>query len=112
TDVYDESTVQRWLGYYETMLAAIAKNPETAIAALPLMNESEVRHLRDELNATRRDFDLSKTVPSMIAAQARQTPDTTAVSDETQALAYVELDARANQIARRLVEAGIAPRGR
>jgi non-ribosomal peptide synthetase component F len=34
------------------------------------------------------------------------------VSDETESLAYVELDARANQIARRLVAAGIAPRGR
>ncbi|MFT4437016.1 amino acid adenylation domain-containing protein [Caballeronia sp. 15715] len=112
TDVYDESTVQRWLGYYETMLAAIAQNPETAIAALPLMDESEVQHLRDELNATQRDFDLSQTTPAMIAAQARHTPDTTAVSDETEALAYVELDARANQIARRIVAAGIAPRGR
>jgi len=48
----------------------------------------------------------------MIAAQAHQTPDTTAVSDETESLAYVELDARASQIARRLVAAGIAPRGR
>ena len=83
TDVYDESTVQRWLGYYETMLATIAQYPETAIGELPLMNESEVRHLRDELNATQRDFDLSQTTPAMIAAQARHTPDTTAVSDET-----------------------------
>jgi amino acid adenylation domain-containing protein len=112
TDVYDESTVQRWLGYYETMLAGIAQNPETAIAALPLLNESEIHHLRDELNASKRDFDLSQTTPAMIAAQAHQTPDTTAVSDETEALAYVELDARASQIARRLVAAGIAPRGR
>ena len=112
TDVYDEATVQRWLGYYETLLAGIAQNPETAIAALPLLNESEIRHLRDELNATQRDFDLSQTTPAMIAAQAHQTPDTTAVSDEKESLAYAELDARANQIARRLVAAGIAPRGR
>jgi amino acid adenylation domain-containing protein len=112
TDVYDESTVQRWLGYYETLLAGIAHNPETAIAALPLLNESEIHHLRDELNATQRDFDLLQTTPAMIAAQAHQTPDTTAVSDETESLAYVELDARASQIARRLVAAGIAPRGR
>jgi len=26
TDVYDEATVQRWLGYYETLLAGIAHN--------------------------------------------------------------------------------------
>lgn len=112
TDVYDESTIQRWLGHYETLLTAIARDPETAIAALPLLNEHEIHHLRDELNATRRAWDLSQTAPAMIAAQARQTPDTTAVSDEATSFAYSELDALANQIARRLVAAGIAPRGR
>ncbi|CAE6863376.1 D-alanine--D-alanyl carrier protein ligase [Paraburkholderia nemoris] len=112
TDVYDESTVGRWLGYYETLLAAIAHDATTPVAALPLLSETEIHHLRDELNASQRDYDLSQTVPAMIAAQARQTPDTTAVSDEAESLAYRELDARASQIARRLVAAGIAPRGR
>jgi amino acid adenylation domain-containing protein len=112
TDVYDEATVERWLGYYETLLAAIARDAETPVAALPLLNENEIHHLRDELNASQRDYDLSQTVPAMIAAQARQTPDTTAVSDEVESLAYRELDGRASQIARRLVAAGIAPHGR
>ncbi|MFD1559284.1 non-ribosomal peptide synthetase/type I polyketide synthase [Paraburkholderia silviterrae] len=112
TDVYDEATIQRWLGYYETLLTAIARDPETPIAALPLLNEHEIHHLRDELNASRRDYDLSQTAPAMIAAQARKTPDTTAVSDEAASLAYGELDALASQIARRLAAAGIAPHGR
>ena len=112
TDVYDEATVDRWLGYYETLLAAIARDAETPVAALPLLNETEIHHLRDELNASQRDYDLSQTVPAMIATQTRKTPDTTAVSDETESLAYRELDARASQIARRLVAAGVAPHGR
>ena len=112
TDVYDEATVQRWLGYYETLLAAIARNAETPVAALPLLNDHEIHRLRDGLNTSQRAYDLSQTLPAMIATQARKTPDTTAVSDETESLAYVELDARASQIARRLVAAGIAPRGR
>jgi amino acid adenylation domain-containing protein len=112
TDVYDEATIQRWLGYYETLLTAIARDAETPVAALPLLNDHEIRHLRDELNASARAYDLSQTTPAMLAEQARQTPDTTAVSDEATSLAYGELDALASQIARRLVAAGIEPRGR
>ncbi|GAB7525411.1 amino acid adenylation domain-containing protein [Paraburkholderia sp. 2C] len=112
TDVYDEATIQRWLGHYETLLGAIARDPETTVAALPLLNENEIRQLRDELNASARDYDLSQTTPAMIAAQARHTPNATAASDQTVRLTYGELDEYANRIARRLVAAGIAPRGR
>jgi amino acid adenylation domain-containing protein len=112
TDVYDEATIQRWLGYYETLLGAIARDAETPVAALPVLSEDEIRHLRDDLNASQRAYDLSQTAPAMIAAQARQTPDTTAVSDEASSLAYGELDALASHIGRRLVAAGVAPHGR
>ena len=112
TDVYDEATVQRWLGYYETLLGAIARDPATPIAALPLLNDAEVLHLRDGLNASARAYDLAQTVPAMIAAQAGRTPEATAVSDDAGRLAYRELDALANRIAGRLVAAGIAPRAR
>lgn len=112
SDIYDEATAQRWLGHYETLLTAIARDAETPIAALPLLNEAEIHYLRDELNATQRDYDLSQTVPAMLAAQARKTPDATAVSDEARRLTYRELDAHASRIARKLVAAGIAPRSR
>ncbi|CAG9193837.1 Malonyl CoA-acyl carrier protein transacylase [Paraburkholderia caribensis] len=112
TDVYDEATIQRWLGYYENLLGAIARDAGTTIAALPLLNDAEIHYLRDELNDSQRAYDLSQTTPAMIAAQARQTPNAPAVSDEVLRLSYGELDASASRIARSLVAAGIAPRGR
>ncbi|MEI5998555.1 amino acid adenylation domain-containing protein [Paraburkholderia bengalensis] len=112
TDVYDEATIQRWLGHYETLLAAIARDADTTIAALPLLSDAEIHHLRDELNDSQRPYDLTQTASAMIAAQTRRTPDATAVSDESVSLTYDGLDARANKIARRLVAAGIAPNGR
>ncbi|QGZ62846.1 amino acid adenylation domain-containing protein [Paraburkholderia acidisoli] len=112
TDVYDEATVQRWLGHYETLLAAIAADADTPIAALPLLSDAEIHHLRDELNASQRDFDLTQTTPALIAAQAQQTPDAPAVADAATRLSYAQLDACANQIARALVAAGVTPRSR
>ncbi|MBB3257989.1 amino acid adenylation domain-containing protein [Paraburkholderia bannensis] len=112
TDVYDEATIQRWLGHYETLLTAIARDADTPVAALPLLSDTEIRHLRDELNASQRAYELSQTAAALIAVQAHQTPDAIAVRDELASFTYRELDARANQIARRLVAAGIAPRER
>ncbi|WP_310633824.1 non-ribosomal peptide synthetase/type I polyketide synthase [Paraburkholderia sp.] len=112
TDVYDESTIQRWLGYYETLLGAIAANADTPVAALPLLGDVEIRHLRDELNASQRDYDLTQTTPALIAEQAHKTPEAAAVADEVASLSYSELDARADQIARGLAASGIAPHAR
>ena len=112
TDVYDEATIQRWLGHYETLLTAIAQKPEATVRALPLLNGAEILYLRDGLNASQRDYDLSRTAPALIAAQAAHTPDAPAAADETASLTYGELDARADQIARQLVAQGIKPGGR
>jgi amino acid adenylation domain-containing protein len=76
------------------------------------MSEAEIRHLRDELNGSGRDYDLSQTAPAMIAARAAQRPEAPAIADEAASLTYGELNARASQIARRLVAAGIRPGGR
>src|SRR5690606_20615999 len=59
-------------------------------------------------------WDPAVTVPELVAEQARRTPEAVAVvcADSTSpasALTYAELDARANRLARRLVELGVGP---
>jgi amino acid adenylation domain-containing protein len=50
-----------------------------------------------------------RTVPDLVAEQARLTPDAIAVEDATERLTYAELLARADALARRLVARGVRP---
>jgi amino acid adenylation domain-containing protein len=109
TDLYDEATIQRWLGHYESLLSAIAEAPDTAIRALPILSPAEVTWLRDDLNASRQPYDLSQTTLALIAAQAGKAPEAPAVRDARDHLTYKGLMERASHIARRLVAAGIRP---
>jgi non-ribosomal peptide synthetase component F len=49
------------------------------------------------------------TLPGLFEAQAARTPAAIAVNDEQTSLSYAELNARANRLARLLVERGVRP---
>lgn len=57
--------------------------------------------------AARRDLSFKWT--ELVSAQARRRPDAVAVSHADTALTYAELEALANQLARRLVDLGVGP---
>jgi amino acid adenylation domain-containing protein len=60
-------------------------------------------------NDTARDYPPGWCAHQLVEAQARRTPDATAVSCGTARLTYRELDARANQAARLLRRRGVGP---
>jgi non-ribosomal peptide synthetase component F len=41
TDLFEEETIERMGGHFQTLLAGIAADPDCAIAALPLLTEEE-----------------------------------------------------------------------
>ncbi|BBC27134.1 condensation domain-containing protein [Pseudanabaena sp. ABRG5-3] len=45
TDLFDESRMNRMLGHFQTLLAAIVENPDCTIAALPLLTLTEQEQL-------------------------------------------------------------------
>jgi amino acid adenylation domain-containing protein len=51
----------------------------------------------------------SATVPEMVAAQATETPEATALVAGSEMLTYAEMDRRSNQLARYLTSAGVVP---
>ena len=58
---------------------------------------------------TSRDYPLGRPLHTFIEAQAVRTPEAVAVTFEGEALSYAELDAQANQLARRLQRLGVGP---
>jgi amino acid adenylation domain-containing protein len=107
-DLFDAGTITRMVGHYETLLQAIAANPQQRIAKLPLLSPAEQQMLV-EWNRTRVDYPQDECIHELFEAQVEQTPDAIAVEFEEQKLTYRELNARANQLARYLRQRGVGP---
>jgi amino acid adenylation domain-containing protein len=109
TDLFDETRIDRMVAHYQVLLDAVATDPERRLAELPLLTEAERRQVVVDWNRTREDFSRDKLVHQLFEAQARATPESTAVVFDEKPLAYVELNRRANQLARRLQKLGAGP---
>ncbi|MFJ1598144.1 amino acid adenylation domain-containing protein [Streptomyces sp. NPDC088261] len=108
TDLFDDATVDRLLGHYETLLADGVARPEAAVGELALTTPEEHHRLLVEWNATEHSVPAA-TWPAMFAEQVRLRPDATALVFEEERLTYAELDERANRLAHALIARGAGP---
>jgi amino acid adenylation domain-containing protein len=107
TDLFDEGTIRRLLGHFETLLEGAVKNPDEHLSQLPLLPQAERRQLLDEWNATAEQYPRDLCVHELFAQQAEQVPGNVAVIFETTHLDYRELNERANKLAHRLRMLGV-----
>jgi aspartate racemase len=108
-DLFDASTIARMAGHWEKLLAGIAANPESRLLELPLLTDQERHQIMVEWNRTDREYPRERCIHELFQDQARETPEATALTFGNQQLTYKELNARANQLAWRLKEAGAKP---
>ncbi|SIO25198.1 amino acid adenylation domain-containing protein [Singulisphaera sp. GP187] len=110
TDLFDASTVDRMLGWFETLLQGIVAAPETPLANLPLLSAGERDQLVVACNDTGIKVPDGSSVPRLFEAQVGRTPDATAVIDaDGRSLTYAQLDHAANQLAHQLRALGAGP---
>ena len=83
-----------------------------AIDCLPMLPESERRHLLFDLNDTRADFPRDKCIHQLFEKQVARTPDAPAVVFEDEQISYAELNRRSNRLAHYLRELGVGPDAR
>ncbi|PNG25931.1 non-ribosomal peptide synthetase, partial [Methylocella silvestris] len=102
TDLYDEATIERWIGHYRSLLGAVAEDAARPIAALPLLSAEQRHWLTKGLNDTASDDLDLRPVHELFAAQAAKTPEAVAARFGDSALTYRELDERANRLAHHL----------
>ncbi|MEZ4860208.1 MAG: amino acid adenylation domain-containing protein [Caldilineaceae bacterium] len=120
TDLFEQATIERLVGHFQTLLAAIVAHPEQSIATLPLLTDRERQQILVEWNDTAVDYPKDHCIHQLFEAQVARTPDAVAVLlDEvanTQGdkvmpasvtLSYSELNARANQLAHYLQSLGV-----
>ena len=109
SDLFDRSTAGRWLGNLEVLFGGIAAAPDRRLSELPILTDSERERLLVAWNATTAAFPSDRCLHELFEAQAARQPDAVAAESEGDRLTYGELDARANALARRLRELGVAP---
>nr|WP_282707237.1 non-ribosomal peptide synthetase [Pseudomonas syringae] len=109
TALFDPSTIERMAGHWLALLQAICANAAQRIAEVPMLDVAERQQILHDWNATAADFPNEACLHSLIEAQVRATPDAPALVFATEQLSYVQLNARANQLAHRLRESGVGP---
>ncbi len=109
TDLFDSATITRLMKHYSNLLEEIVANPEKSISELSIISEEESHQLLVEWNNTNSDYPDAKLIHEKIEDQVERTPDAVAVSFEDERITYLELDRKANQLARHLRNMGVAP---
>jgi amino acid adenylation domain-containing protein len=107
TDLFDESTIARWLGHYKALLSGFAVNADLPISSLPLLSETDRNTMLNEWNATATEYPKNKCVQDMIEERAVATPNTVAVRCGADKLTYAELSRKSNQFAHWLQASGV-----
>ncbi|WP_250125832.1 non-ribosomal peptide synthetase [Chroococcidiopsis sp. CCMEE 29] len=108
TDLFEQTTIARMLGHFQTLLQGIVCNPEQRIAELTLLTAAE-QQLLIEWNDIRQGVGDRQCFHRRFEAQAQLTPDAIAVVCEDEQLTYQGLSARSNQLAHYLQTLGAGP---
>lgn len=109
TELFAPGTIERMLGHFQNLLAAVVSDPQQRVGELRLLNESERRELLVDRNDTRADFPLDVCVHQLFEARVARSPEAIAVEFQGERMTYRELNSRANQLANYLRQSGVGP---
>jgi amino acid adenylation domain-containing protein len=127
TDLFDELSIERLVGHYQTLLAGIVANPDQRLSILPLLTNAEQDQLLVEWNNSQMPYRQDRCIQCLFEEQVERTPDAVALvcpsagfgqhpgrgeqanRGEDQHLTHFELNRRANQLARYLQSLRVGP---
>jgi aspartate racemase len=109
TDLFDDATIARLMGHYETLLESIVADPNKRISDVQILTNAEHRQLLIDWNNTSSKYPRDRCVHQLFEQQVEQSPDAVAVVYGDEQLTYRQLNTRANQLARYLNKLGVGP---
>jgi amino acid adenylation domain-containing protein len=99
TDLFDDSTIARWLQSYEALLLAFTEDAGLPLSKLPMLSATDKDTILGAWNATAAEYPATKCVHEIIDEQASRTPEAIAASFESDCISYRELSRKSNQLA-------------
>ncbi|WP_434606957.1 non-ribosomal peptide synthase/polyketide synthase [Pseudomonas sp. D2-30] len=109
TDLFEPQTIERLAAHWQNLLQGIVDAPRQRVGELPLLDPAQQRFTQQQWLRVADHGAGAVCVHQRIAEQAQQNPDALALTGDGQSLSYRQLDARANQLAHRLIDLGVSP---
>ena len=106
-DLFDQATIARMTGHFQTLLEGIVANSQQQISELPLLTETEQHQVLVEWNNTFAEYPHDKCIHQLFEEQVELSPSSVAVVFEGEQLTYQELNAKSNQLANYLRSAKV-----
>ncbi|MGW2424548.1 amino acid adenylation domain-containing protein [Streptomyces sp. NPDC001709] len=107
-DLFDESAARSVLDRLVRLFTAVVADPGRPVGRLDVLSPAERGRLLGDFNDTAREIPAA-TLPELFRARVAEAPDAPALLCGDTTVSYAELDARANRLARRLVQLGVGP---
>jgi non-ribosomal peptide synthetase component F len=105
--LFEETTIDRLLQEYLTLLNAIVENPLQKIDHLNIISSGEQEKLIESFCGKREDYDSCNGVQEYFEKQVDATPDHVALECNGLSMTYRQLESKSNQLAYWLREKGI-----
>jgi amino acid adenylation domain-containing protein len=107
SDLFAEATIAGLMREYELLLYAAIGQPDLRISEIPLLDATAEQHLLEACQGPPATFPLHLCFAEQFETQVERTPHAIAASSGEVALTYCALNARANVLARALVDRGV-----
>jgi len=107
TDLFDESTIDRFSRHFTHLLETVVGDASTPVGDLPLMPEEVQRQALVQWNRTAAEHSGQTAMHQLFEAQVQLRPDHPAIAFQDMQMSYGELNRRANRLARHLRMLGV-----
>ena len=110
-DLFTEETIEIWAQSYLQILKSFVFSPNKNLFSIAWVDKNESKKLLGWTKGNSLPVELkqSNTISALFDLQLKLNTDKTALIFENETLSYQELDQRANQLARFLIQDGIGP---
>lgn len=109
SNLFEKATIERIIQSFKVLLLKILIDMDTPISHIDLLWEKEKERLLYEFNLATGFNHQQKTLDRLFEEQVRQNPWNAALVDRDSQLTYLELNKRANRLARWLRKKGVRP---
>ncbi|NLW45808.1 MAG: amino acid adenylation domain-containing protein, partial [Firmicutes bacterium] len=105
--LFKPATIQRMAEHFQNIIREVIENPEINLTDIQMIAPEERRQILQEFNNTGAKYPKDRTIYELFEAQVEQNPNHPAVIFAEQQLTYLELNRKANQLARVLRKKGV-----